>query len=112
MGLRIITLIFSLLLFNCATGFNITFHNDTEETAIYRLAWISHNFDYIGPVEYAIGEVEPSEKSEVNQGYSAGLWSITWYDCRGERKWKVYRELTIPEDVHQIISTPREDILQ
>jgi len=117
----LITIITVLLMFSCATapapdlsdtGFNITFHNNTEELAIYRLAWVTHDFDYPFPVEMAVGEIKPGEKNEVNNGYSSGIWTITWYSCRSEKEWRFERSLNITDNVHQITSTPKEDTLK
>ena len=100
------------------SGFNITFHNTTEETVIYRLAWIDHDFKdrngfpYLGPVEMAVGELGPNKKSEVKNGYRAGLWSITWYDCRSNEPWEIKRNLTISKDIHHLLTTPKEDTLK
>ena len=118
-------ILFLLMLIGCAhigevteSGFGITFHNNLQETAIYRLAWIDHDFKnsdgspYLKPVEMAVGEVGPNEKSEINNGYSAGRWSITWYDCRSDEPWEIKRYLTIGANIHNILSTPKEDTLK
>ena len=110
----------TLLFIGCSTpgknlapqpGFNITFVNDTTEAAVYRLARIDHNYTYpngmphLGPVELAVGEVQPGTSNEVNQGYPPGIWSITWHSCCGATEdWEVYDEYVITPDTGTLVS--------
>ena len=113
-----------LILIGCANhgmlieepdGFNITFKNDSDRLMCYRLTWFDHGFDFSGPVSMCGGELKPGKSNEVKQGYPAGMWGIEWYDCwRGDllRNWKTARILHISEDIHHILTTPKEDILK
>ena len=97
------------------SGFNITFKNDSDRLMCYRLSWFDHGFDFSGPVSMCGGELKPGKSNEVKQGYPAGMWGIEWYDAwTGEllRNWKTARILHIPNNVHHILTTPKEDILE
>jgi hypothetical protein len=111
--MKTVTILLFFLFVGCAfiqpvqqTGFNITFHNDTNKTVIYRLARIDHQFNYPAPVEFAVGELSAGSTKEINSQYPYGLWSITWTECRTEIQWRVYREHLIILGNNNIISTP------
>jgi len=67
-----------LLTFLLCLGFFVTFQNTTSDRSYYWLWWVSHPFDYPGPVNLAGGELDPGEANTLKYEYKPGSYIASW----------------------------------
>lgn len=63
-------------LVNAKTPARFTFVNNTDEIIFVQLVWIDHNFNYIGDVKMACGEIKANTKWILKSAYPGSLWNF------------------------------------
>ena len=103
------TTIITLLLI---LGFFITFHNTTDETMIYRLKWIDHNFNSPFAVNMMVGEIGPGKKLSNSEPYPAGTWSVSWEGVDGVIPYEQTEIILILPNITDVLSEPEKKCVQ
>ena len=66
----------TLMLLSCKTLHNITFVNSCDDTVVYYLYRIDHDFNIPGDINYAAGELEFGAEGMVD--YPTGKYWVMW----------------------------------
>ncbi len=84
----LILIFFSNNLVNAKIPVRFIFINDTDEIIFVQLVWIDYNFNYIGDVKMACGEIKANSRWKLKSAYSGSLWNFFVETRNKNYRWK------------------------
>lgn len=101
----LIVLVIALIPAAAFANFAVQFENTFDKKMYYFLYWIDHPYNWPGPFHMAGGELDPSEKLNLDAGYQSGTYRVVWRD-RGQ--WRNEITLKIDKNVIRVTIRPEK----